>query len=722
MNYLKGKEIIVFALLVCCSAVSFSHQEPNYQHIYFDEEESDSNRLEALKSWIWNDFLFKNADSARILIEEGKAYAKSTGNLIKHVELTSFSGILSSISGEQLKAIEFFEDALVLLEGSESEYQNMVATLYNNLGNVFAELGNIDKAIDMYTESLKVMIKLKNYVGMGNAYNNIANLHKKSGRRNVPLNYYRKAYSAFEKADNHIGLGNVASNIISYKIADDELDSAMFYCELALKHYDQVNNNIGVSKVYSNLATIHLKNKDFTTALIYQNKSIDLVKDFGNNNQFARGLSKLATIYMEKGDLKKADELSDEALRIAREAESVLYLNQLRHLRYEVLKKMGDADRALYYLERYIIHKDSIDDLETEELLTQKKYEYEYAKKVIQDSIGRAEQDKIIQETLLRKEAEIKQRRQQNIFFGIIAVLVLVTAIWIYRRLKLSQKQTKIIESQKAQVEEQRNILDSKNKEIMDSINYAKRLQDAILPSKVYFQTHFDDHFIFYKPKDVVSGDFYWLERIGNELYLAAADCTGHGVPGAMVSVVCSNALTKAVIEEKITDPSAILGRARDIIVEHFGRGGQGIYDGMDVALIKVVFSNDSDNKEASKIFFAGAHNPFWMVRNGQFTEIKGDSQPVGNYATMKAFNQHEISVEKGDMVYLFSDGYMDQFGGEKVAEGGKKYKRGKFRKLILELSSLPMLQQKEKLADEINNWMGDLPQTDDIVIIGLKF
>ena len=597
----------------------------------------------------------------------------------------------------------------------------MTATLYNNLGNVFAELGSIAKAIEMYTESLKIMIRLSNYVGMGNAYNNIANLHKKKGGHDLPKSYYKKAYNAFEKVDNHIGLGNVASNLIPYKIDENDLDSAIYYCNLALSHYNKINNNIGVSNVFSKLSDIYLKKGDLDKALNKQNESISLISSFGKKDDLALGLSKLANIYMIKGDLEKADQLSEEALNMTMSSRSKFYTNNIRYRRYIILKEKGDKAGALEQLEAYLAVKDSVDQLKTEELLTQKKYEYEYAKKTIQDSIARAEHDNYIAEKLKRKEAEIKQGRQQNIYLGIIVFLVIVSAVWIFRRLKISQKQTKIIATQKEKVEEQRNVLDVKNKEIMDSINYAKRLQDAILPSKVYFQTHFEDHFIFYKPKDVVSGDFYWLERIGNELYLAAADCTGHGVPGAMVSVVCSNALTKAVIEEKRTNPSDILGRARDIIVEHFGRGGTGIYDGMDVALIKVVFA-DNDTNIAQKIIFAGAHNPFWMIRNDEFIEIKGDSQPVGNYAEMKPFNQHEISVEKGDMVYLFSDGYLDQFGGPNTDVGGKKYKRGKFRKLILDLKDLPMQSQKEKLAQEINEWQGDLPQTDDIVVIGLKF
>lgn len=712
---------ILFLILIICGQVLFSQDKVDYRSIYFDESETDSSRLHALERMVWENYLFTDVDSAKLLIEQGKTYAKAANNLIKLVEFTSLSGIASSVSGDQLKAIEHFEDALILLEGKESEYQSMTATLYNNLGNVFAELGSIPKAIDMYTESLKIMIRLSNYVGMGNAYNNIANLHKKKGGHDVPKSYYKKAYNAFEKVDNHIGLGNVATNLIAFKVDEDDLDSALYYCDLAMQHYTKINNNIGVSKVHSKLSDIYSKKGEFENAIKEQNKAINLISNFGHKNDYALGLSKLAAIYVNMKDYAKADELSEEALRLILSSESRFYENEVRFLRYEVLKARGKEGEALKELEKYINYKDSLDQLETEELLTQKKYEYEYAKKTIQDSIARAEHDNYIAEKLKRKEAEIKQGRQQNIYLGIIVFLVIVSAVWIFRRLKISQKQTKIIATQKEKVEEQRNVLDVKNKEIMDSINYAKRLQDAILPSKVYFQTHFEDHFIFYKPKDVVSGDFYWLERIGNELYLAAADCTGHGVPGAMVSVVCSNALTKAVIEEKRTNPSDILGRARDIIVEHFGRGGTGIYDGMDVALIKVVFA-DNDTNIAQKIIFAGAHNPFWMIRNDEFIEIKGDSQPVGNYAEMKPFNQHEISVEKGDMVYLFSDGYLDQFGGPNTDVGGKKYKRGKFRKLILGLKDLPMQTQKEKLAQEINEWQGDLPQTDDIVVIGLKF
>jgi serine phosphatase RsbU (regulator of sigma subunit) len=711
----------LFLICLLISSLTFSQKESDNRAVYFNKSESDSTRLLALKNLIWSDYIFKDADSAKFYIEQGKEYAKATDNLERLVDFTSFSGIISSISGDQLKAIDYFEEALVLLEGKTNDYKSMTATLYNNLGNVFAELGNIPKSIEMYTESLKIMVRLNNYVGMGNAYNNIANLHKKKGSKDIPSSYYRKAFNAFEKADNYIGMGNVATNLIGSKLLNEELDSALYFCDLAMENYNKINNNIGVSQVHSKLADIYVRKGDFTQAIIEQNKSIALVSDFGNKKELALNLSKLASIYFEMGELDKADELSKEGLKLSESAESVFYANDIRYSRYLILKEKGNKIEALELLEKYLAVKDSIDLLETEELLTRKKYEYEYSKKTIQDSIARAEHDNYIIEKLRRKEAEINQGRQRNIFLIVIVLVIGVSAIFIFRRLRISQKQRKIIENQKAKVEDQRNILDLKNKEIMDSINYAKRLQDAILPSKINFQTHFEDHFIFYKPKDVVSGDFYWLERIGNELYLAAADCTGHGVPGAMVSVVCSNALTKAVLEEKRTEPSDILGRARDIIVEHFGRGGTGIYDGMDVALIKVVFSND-DIHSAQKIVFSGAHNPFWMIRNGEFTEIKGDSQPVGNYAEMKPFKQHDLAVEKGDMVYLFSDGYIDQFGGPKENPGGKKYKRGKFRKLVLDLAKLPMIEQKEKLSTEITNWQGDLPQTDDIVVIGLKF
>lgn len=699
----------------------FNQNDIDQKSIYFDESESDSARLSALKNWIWQDYMFKDIDSAKILIELGKDYAKATNNLIKHVELTSFSGIASSISGNQLKSIEYFEEALSLLEGKEKVYENMTATLYNNLGNVFAELGNTEQSIKMYTESLKIMIALENPVGMGNAYNNIGNLHRGNGAVDIAQNYFKKAYRSFEKVDNYIGLGNVANNLMNFKLNENDLDSAMFYAELALDHYSQVKNDIGVSKVLSKKARIFSKQNDFNQAIETQNESINLISKFGDKSELATGLLGLSDIYFDKKDYDKAQEFIDEAYKLASGEGSFDVRKEIRLSRYLLYKAKGKNDLALEDLEAYLTYKDSLEVLEVEEMLMKKRYEYEYAKKTIQDSLAKVEHNNYIAEKIRRKELEIQQGQQRNIFLILIVVLVLISAFWIFRRLKISQKQTKIIAAQKEQVEDQRNVLDIKNKEIMDSINYAKRLQDAILPSKVYFQTHFEDHFIFYKPKDVVSGDFYWLERIGNELYLAAADCTGHGVPGAMVSVVCSNALTKSVLEEKRTNPSDILGRAREIIVEHFGRGGTGIYDGMDIALIKVVFS-DEEQKNAQKIVFAGAHNPFWMIRNDEFIEIKGDSQPVGNYAEIKPFHQHDVAVEKGDMVYLFSDGYLDQFGGPNVDTGGKKYKKGKFRKLILELKDLSMPAQKDKLAKEIEEWKGELPQTDDIVIIGLKF
>jgi len=274
---------------------------------------------------------------------------------------------------------------------------------------------------------------------------------------------------------------------------------------------------------------------------------------------------------------------------------------------------------------------------------------------------------------------------------------------------------------------EAKNLLEETHKEITDSINYAKRLQDAILPSFLDINQHIKSNFILFQPKDVVSGDFYWFENKNNISLIASADCTGHGVPGAMVSVVCSNALHRSVNEFGIIEPSKILDKTRELVIETFAKSGEDVKDGMDIALCAL-----SDNK----VVFSGANNPLWIVRNineltsGQIEhrstciieelaliEFKANKQPIGLYEGMKPFTQTEINLLKGDTLYFFTDGFADQFGGEK----GKKFKYKPFKRLLIEISTKPMEEQKEIIKNTFNNWKGNIEQVDDVCIIGIK-
>jgi serine phosphatase RsbU (regulator of sigma subunit) len=307
----------------------------------------------------------------------------------------------------------------------------------------------------------------------------------------------------------------------------------------------------------------------------------------------------------------------------------------------------------------------------------------------------------------------------------------------MYNRFKVTQKQKSIIEIQKTEVERQReyaeeqqyiaeqqkHLVEEKNKEILDSINYAKRIQEAILPSKDSLVENLKNGFVLYKPKDIVAGDFYWLERVGDMVYFAAADCTGHGVPGALVSVVCSNALTKALLEEEISESGKILDRARELVIEKFSKSGSDVKDGMDISLCRLDIKN-------LKLQWSGANNPLWIVRksknniaNGspeasvELLETKPDKQPIGKYAEAKPFTTHNLDLDSGDCIYIFTDGYSDQFGGN----DGKKFKAASLKKLLLSLQDQSMDEQKTIIHQTFEDWRGTLEQVDDVCVIGVK-
>lgn len=271
------------------------------------------------------------------------------------------------------------------------------------------------------------------------------------------------------------------------------------------------------------------------------------------------------------------------------------------------------------------------------------------------------------------------------------------------------QLEGKVTERTK-ELNEKKNILEIKNKEINDSINYAKRIQNAILPSTELIDESFSEKFILYLPKDIVAGDFYWLEKTAKSTLLAVADCTGHGVPGAMVSVVCYNALNKSVKEFNLTNPAQILDKTRELVIETFSKNSLGIKDGMDISLINY-------NSESKKLFYSGANNHLLIIRNNELLEYRADKQPIGMAESYTPFSNHEIDLIKNDVIYLFTDGYADQFGGE----NDKKLKSANFKKLLLKNNELKMEEQQMELLTFFNNWKNQTEQLDDVCVVGIK-
>jgi serine phosphatase RsbU (regulator of sigma subunit) len=312
-------------------------------------------------------------------------------------------------------------------------------------------------------------------------------------------------------------------------------------------------------------------------------------------------------------------------------------------------------------------------------------------------------------------------------FVGFIAIFSLIAYKNKSNANKIIAEQKLAVEKQNAKIELQHKELELTHHEISASIKYAERLQLAILPPRKDLEENLSDGFVLFNPKDVVSGDFYWLQTTKTHSLLAVADCTGHGVPGAMVSVVCSNCLNRSVKEFSLTEPADILNKTRELVIETFTRSGKDIKDGMDISL--VAFKD-------GYVTFSGANNPLWVIRditliteeqkahrstviqgNRGIISIKACRQPVGLYEDMLDFTQTDVQLYKNDYLYLFTDGYADQFGGL----DNKKMKPKPFKKLLLSINHLEMNEQKKELAKKFNDWKGDFDQIDDVCIIGIK-
>ena len=324
-----------------------------------------------------------------------------------------------------------------------------------------------------------------------------------------------------------------------------------------------------------------------------------------------------------------------------------------------------------------------------------------------------ARQMKVTLEQQLDKANIKKKESERNV---VILILVLATAIgasvfMFYRtKKKAAEKRLILVTNNQNKLSLAYDKLEEANIEILDSINCAKRIQSAILPPSKLIEKLLPNSFILYKPKAIVAGDFYWIEQVGEKVLFAVCDCTGHGVPGALISIICNNALNKAVREHKLIDPGMILNKTREIVIAEFEKSDEEVKDGMDMALCSI---------EGGTLQYAGAINPLWIVRKDakEVEEIKANRQPIGKIENLSPYTTHEFHLEPEDSIYIFSDGYADQFGGE----NGKKFKLSNLKKLLLSMQREPLQRQKEMADETFEKWKGHVEQVDDVCLFGLR-
>ena len=557
------------------------------------------------------------------------------------------------------------------------------------LGSWYSNNGSLIKSLETLQEAQILYERLKNYEALSVIELKLGQLQYFQGYLKKSLNHYRNSIKFAKKAKNikkeasgYFALGT------AYWSIKDKADSSLINLKISLKLRESINDTLGLANTYTELGEAYQYSGNKKESKKAFKKGYSTYKMINNIHGVAISGTKLANQYLYS-NIDSSKYYIDEALTLIDSTNDLRWKTIVNLIASSTYQKLKNFEIA------YKLHK------------KYKKYEDEYSTKtdnrefLTKDLNFAFDKEKAITEQKHKDKLEQEAMQRKSLYTGLI--LVIVFAFFMFRRFRFERKQKHVIDIQ-------RKIVEEKNKEILDSIKYAKRIQTAILPPQKIVRQYLEDSFILYKPKDIVAGDFYWLETIDNLTFFAAADCTGHGVPGAMVSVMCSNALTKAVKELNIYQPSLILDKTVELLEERFSRSESEIYDGMDVALCCL-------NHETSTLSYAGANNSLYIIKDGLLNEIKADKQPIGRYFYRKEYTNHSIDISDGDCFYIFSDGYPDQFGGPK----NKKFKYKPFKRLLEEIHSKPMMEQRDILDKTIEEWKGNLEQIDDICVIGLR-
>lgn len=605
-------------------------------------------------------------------------------------------------------------------------YKEKAEALYS-LAYIYAQTGQSEKAVDYYFQSIKSDEKINNKEGIAYSQSSLGVLYLSQGEDDKALEYFVSSLKLREETDDKEGITISLHNIGHIHRKKKRYKEALEYLNKSIEIDKQISNMEGLGDTYNSVGVVYQQMGQYDKALYYFNKGLQLAKEMNFNKTVCNSYENMAALYLEINKLKEAQKFGESDLKTAK----TLGYPDLIYGAADVLKKVynktNDYKRAFEMSELSVKMRDSIVNEKSKNATLKKQFEYEFEKR---EAATKAERE--------RKEMEHKAsvKQQRLIIFTIIIVLFLVAvfSFFMYRRYKITQKQKNIIELQKQKVdqvneelnqqneeiaaqrdeiEKQKHFIEEKQREIIDSIHYAKRIQRALLTSNHYIKKYLKNYFILYKPKDIVSGDFYWVLNKDNCLYIAVADCTGHGVPGAFMSMIGINLLNEIILERNISNPALALDIMREEIIRNLNQEGseEESKDGMDMVLCKFNFNE-------STLEFSAANNSLYLIREKEVFEYKADKMPVGKYGDKaESFNKQMIRFQEGDMVYLFTDGYADQFGGPK----GKKFKYKKLETLLAEISNLPAEQQKEKLGHEFLTWKGDLEQVDDTLIIGIR-
>jgi serine phosphatase RsbU (regulator of sigma subunit) len=631
----------------------------------------------------------------------------------------------------------------------------------NTIGNSYYLEGDYNSSLEYYLKSLKIVEEIGDKKGIANSMMGIGNIYSAQGNNALSLEYQLKSLKIREELNDKDGIAACYNNIGIIYMDMKEYDKALDYELKSLKLKLETTDKKGISSNLGNIGAIYYEQGNYPLALEYQQKAYEIRKELNNKKGIAMSFIDIGNIYEKQGKYEDAVQSQLDAVKTAKEVGYKVALKGAYLGLSSVYEKLNKTKEALEYYKLYTVIKDSIFNTENSSKLIemQTKFDTERKEKEIAlltkgreilDLQAQQQQLELTKQKLIavqrKKEIELKekelvgeklvtesknkeikiqeaevdkQRMMRNSVTGglfLACSLAFLLVVGIRQKQKanksLEQKNREIAEAYQI-IEINRDQIAEKNKNITDSINYAQRIQQAILPSKEEIDKSLKEYFIFYKPKDIVSGDFYFYAYRNDKAIIAVADCTGHGVPGAFMSMIGNDLLNQIIIEKGITRPSEILNQLNKGVKKALKQESakSETSDGMDIALCSIDMKNN-------KLEYAGAMRPL-LHASGELFEIHANKTSIGGSTPEDyQFTNHEITVKNGDSIYIFTDGYVDQFGGEK----GKKFMAKNFKNLLGSIHHMNMDEQHRILDTTLSEWSREKEQIDDILVMGIKW
>jgi serine phosphatase RsbU (regulator of sigma subunit)/Tfp pilus assembly protein PilF len=589
--------------------------------------------------------------------EKSAALARESGSDFLLAGALNYMGILYYGLGNYEQTLDNFYQVLSIHEQLSDSIK--LSLVYNNIGLILTDLGRIQESIEYYNKSVKIKLNSSDPSGVASTYSNLGLAYDVLGQNEIAMSYYRKSLQIDRKYKNmvgvYVGLSNIGENFMTQK----NYDSAAFYFEGAMALIDQVEEPYYKAELLEQFGRLNTVQKQYEWAIEKYNTSINIAEPIGAKTIIRDNYNGLSKVY----------------------------------------KSLGHFDKSLEYFEKYVSIQDDLFNEEQSRKLAQIESNFQV----------KSREDKI---TLLNKEAEIKDlnlAQNEMLIYWMSGLIALIIFIIILQFRKNAYK-TKTYSLLRAQNEE----IIEKSKNIMDSILCARNIQQAILPDDNKLKDVFKEAFVMSKARDIVSGDFYWFAERDDKVLIAAVDCTGHGVPAAFLNVMGNSLLNQIVHESHVLSPSQVLTELNTRVLNSLKSNTLFVQvdDGMDIGICQF-------ERETKKLSFAGAKRPLYFFHKDQLEIIKGDHFPVGGslYDSKRVYHEHSLQLEENDLIYLFTDGIVDQFGGEK----NKKFMYSRLREILKETIEMPLEQQKLAIESKIMEWQGHNEQTDDMLLIGMK-